>query len=63
MKNLWKFTEIAYLAIAVFFIVEAVLKYKTDFNKSMIFLAFAVVSILMYFFKKWFRKNRFEKRN
>ncbi|MCF6350929.1 MAG: hypothetical protein L3J23_07875 [Flavobacteriaceae bacterium] len=62
MINVYKFFELGYLVIAVFFIIQAVLKFATNPKKAGFFLLFAIISIFMYFFKKWFRKNRFEKK-
>ena len=60
MAKYFKFFEIAYLVIAVVFIVETVLRWNSEPNKAYIFLAFAVLAIFMYFFRKKYRK-RFEK--
>lgn len=62
MMNVYKFFEIGYLLIAVFFIVQAILKFGSDPKKASLFILFAVIAVFMYFFKKWFRKNRFEKK-
>ena len=59
MAKYFKFFEIAYLVIAIVFIVETVLKWNSDRNKAYIFLAFAILAIFMYFFRKKYRK-RFE---
>ncbi len=60
MAKYFKFFEIAYLVIAIVFIVEAVLRWNSDPNKAYIFLAFAVLAVFMYFFRKKYRK-RFQK--
>ena len=59
MTKYFKFFEIAYLVIAVVFIVETFLKWDNDRNKAYIFLVFAVLAVFMYFFRKKYRK-RFE---
>jgi positive regulator of sigma E activity len=59
MTKYFKFFEIAYLVIAIVFIVETFLKWNTDRNKAYIFLVFAVLAVFMYFFRKKYRK-RFE---
>jgi positive regulator of sigma E activity len=59
MAKYFKFFEIAYLVIAIIFIVETILRWNSEPNKAYIFLAFAVLAVFMYFFRKKYRK-RFE---
>lgn len=56
MKRYYKFIEYAYLAVAVFLIVETVRNWE-DNSRSFLFLAMAVMALGMYFFKRWFRKK------
>jgi len=60
MAKYFKFFEIAYLIIAVVFITETILRWNSEPNKAYIFLAFGLLAIFMYFFRKKYRK-RFEK--
>ena len=60
MAKYFKFFEIAYLIIAIVFIVETVLRWNSEPNKAYIFLGISVLAIFMYFFRKKYRK-RFEK--
>ncbi len=60
MAKYFKFFEIAYLIIAVVFIVETIMRWNSEPNKAYIFLAFGLLAIFMYFFRKKYRK-RFEK--
>lgn len=53
----FKFFEIAYLIIAIVFIVETFLRWNSDRNKAYIFMAFAVMAVFMYFFRKKYRKK------
>ena len=57
MAKYFKFFEIAYLVIAVIFIIETVLRWNSEPNKAYIFLAFGLLAIFMYFFRKKFRKR------
>jgi len=57
MKRYYKFIEYAYLIIAVFLMVETFLNWKTEPQKAYLYLAFALLAIFMYFFKKNFRKR------
>lgn len=57
MAKYFKFFEIAYLVIAIIFIVETFLKWNSDRNKAYLFLAFGVMAIFMYFFRKKYRKK------
>jgi len=60
MAKYFKFFEFAYLIIAIIFIVETVLRWNSEPNKAYIFLAFSLLAVFMYFFRKKYRK-RFEK--
>jgi len=53
--------EIVYLVIAVISIIEVVKGWEQDRNRAYIFLAFAVISIFMFFFRRYYRK-KFERR-
>ena len=57
MAKYFKFFEIAYLIIAVVFIIETILRWNSEPNKAYIFLAFSLLAIFMYFFRKKFRKK------
>lgn len=57
MTKYFKFFEIAYLIIAIILIVETFLKWNSDRNMAYIILAFAIMAIFMYFFKKKYRKK------
>lgn len=59
MAKYFKFFEIAYLVIAIIFLVEAIMRWNSEPNKAYIFLAFSVLAVFMYFFRKKYRK-RFE---
>tara|TARA_R110002073_G_scaffold279026_1_gene442808 strand:+ start:37650 stop:37856 length:207 start_codon:yes stop_codon:yes gene_type:complete len=61
MSKFYKFIEIGYLIIAIVFIYEGVTKFNSEREKAYMFLLFAVLAVVMYFFKKRFRK-RFEER-
>jgi len=60
MLKLYKLIEYLYLAFAVFFTFEAIRIFATDSKKALLFLFFAVMAIFMFFFKRRFRKRRFE---
>ena len=57
MAKYFKFFEIAYLIIAIVFIVETFLRWNSDRNKAYIFMVFAVMAVFMYFFRKKYRKK------
>jgi positive regulator of sigma E activity len=57
MVKYFKFFEFAYLVIAIIFIVETVLNWNLNRQKSYIYLAFSVLAIFMYFFRKKYRKK------
>lgn len=62
MNKFWKIFEYGYLLIAIVFIVETVLHWNIDRDKSYLMLLFAIVAIFMYFFKRRFR-FKFQNRN
>lgn len=57
MAKYYKFFEIAYLLIAIVFLVETILNWNTERQKAYIFLAFSALAVFMYFFRKKFRKK------
>ncbi len=56
MKLLGLF-KYAFLGFFVLFFIEFLLNFKSDFNKSIIFLFFSILALLVY----WFR-NKYQKR-
>lgn len=57
MKTYFKFVEYAYLLIGLFFIEELIRTWGKDDNKNFLFGVFAIICILMYFFRRWWRKK------
>lgn len=57
MKKLNKLFEIAYLAIAIVFFINAATTFGTNSNKALLFGGFAIMAIFMYFFKRKMRKK------
>ena len=57
MVKYFKFFEFAYLVIAVVFVVETVLNWNENRQKAYIYLAFSVLAVFMYFFRKKYRKK------
>ena len=57
MVRYFKFFEYAYLIIAIFFVVESILNWNENRQKSYIYLAFSVVAVFMYFFRRNNRKK------
>ena len=62
MNNFWKFLQYGYLIIAVIFLVEAALARKDDISKALFMLGFSIFILLIFFFKRKFRK-KIEKKN
>lgn len=58
MKMFSKFLEVAYAVIGVFFLIDGVLTWTDDREKAYISIAFGLVAIGMFFFKRNFRKKR-----
>ena len=59
----FKIFEFVYLAIAVISIYEVVTNWDTDRGRSYIFIAFAVVSVFMFFFRRHYRKKFRQRQN
>lgn len=57
MVKYFKFFEFAYLVITVVFVVETVLNWNENRQKAYIYLAFSVLAVFMYFFRKKYRKK------
>jgi len=56
MKS-YKISEIIYLCIALISIVEVFLTWNFNRNRAYIFFGFAVISVLMAFFRRHYRKK------
>ncbi|WP_347175136.1 hypothetical protein [Polaribacter uvawellassae] len=63
MNTLWKYLQYAYLIIAIVFLVEAILGWNTNRERSYLMLGFAVFITLVFFFKRYFRKKVQSKNN
>ncbi len=62
MNKIWKFLQYGYFVIALIFLVEAILTWKEDQNKALFILGFSIFILLIFFFKRNFRK-KIEKRS
>ncbi|MBT4680249.1 MAG: hypothetical protein P8Q53_06885 [Flavobacteriaceae bacterium] len=62
MNNIWKFLQYGYLIIALILLVEAIIEWKDDQNKALFMLGLSIFILLIFFFKRNFRK-KIEKRN
>ena len=51
------FFKYAFLGFFVLFFIEFLLNFKSDFNKSIVFLLLSILSVVVY----WFR-NKYQKR-
>jgi len=57
MNTLWKYLQYGYLIIAFLFLIEAILGWNEDREKSYLMIGFAVFITLVFFFKRYFRKK------
>jgi FtsH-binding integral membrane protein len=62
MNRIWKFFQYGYLIVALICLVEGVTRWNAERSRSYLFLGFAFFIILVFFFKRHFRK-KVEKRN
>lgn len=57
MTKYFKFFEIAYLIIAIFFVVETFLTWNVQREKAYLYLIFSLLAVFMYFFRRKYRKK------
>jgi L-asparagine transporter-like permease len=62
MNKLWKFFQYGYLMIAFICIIEGIVRWNSDKSRSFLFIGFATLITIVFFFKRHFRK-KVEKRN
>ncbi len=62
MTNIWKFLQYGYLIISAIFLIEAIIEWKDNQRKAILMLCFSIFILLIFFFKRKFRK-KIEKRN
>ena len=55
--KVFKFFELAYLGIMVFFLYQAYQDWGKEESRTILYVCFAGVAIFMYFFKRNFRKK------
>lgn len=53
----FKYFEFAYLAFAVFFIIEALRIWAESESRAYLYLFFSALAVFMFFFKRRFRKK------
>lgn len=62
MNKIWKYTQYGYLVVALVLVVDAVMRWNTDPNQAYLSIAFAIFMLLIFLFKRNFRK-KIEQRN
>lgn len=62
MNTFWKYLQYGYLVIAIVLVVEGVINWNTNRENSYSFFGFAILIILLFLFKRKFRR-KIEKRN
>jgi len=61
MIKILRYTEYLYIIVAAFSVYRIFTDWNTDRSMAYLFLFFAVISTLMFFFRRTYRK-KFEKR-
>lgn len=61
MNKLWKFIQYGYLLVGVIFLIEGIVRWNTEREKSYIMFGFAIFITLIFFFKRKFRRKIEEK--
>jgi len=57
MNKVWGFIQYGYLVVGIIFFVEGILKWDSDRQEAYIMFGFAIFIILIFFFKRKFRKK------
>jgi hypothetical protein len=57
MNTLWKYLQYGYLVVGIIFFIEAILIWNEDREKSYVMIGFSIFIILVFFFKRVFRKK------
>ena len=57
MTKIFRFFAVAYLFVAVFFFHQAFIEWNQEGGRSYVYLFFAILAVLMFFFKRNFRKR------
>ena len=60
MQKLNRVFEILYLIIAIVFFITAITTLSTDKTKALLYGAFAIMAVFMFFFKRRYRKKWYE---
>ncbi|HET8885880.1 MAG TPA: hypothetical protein VFM70_05955 [Salinimicrobium sp.] len=58
MMKFYKLIEYAYLAFALFFLIEAFRIWEAEENKAYLYLGFVVIAVFMFFFRRKFRRRQ-----
>jgi len=62
MNKIWSIFQYAYLVIAVVFLIDGILGWNSDKEKSLLQFGFAIFITIIFFFKRKFRR-KIEERN
>jgi len=58
----FKYFEFAYIAFAIFFIIEAIRTWEYSQGRAYLYLFFSALAVFMFFFRRRFR-NKIEQKN
>jgi len=62
MEKFRRIIEYGYLLVSIVFAVETVISWNEDRERAYLMMAFSILAVFMYFFKRRFRK-KLESRN
>ncbi len=57
MNKIWGFIQYGYLVVGIVFFIEAILKWNSDKEESLIMFGFGIFITLIFFFKRKFRRK------
>jgi hypothetical protein len=62
MNKIWKFTQYGYIVVSIVLLIDAGLRWNDKRDQAYLSIAFAVFMLLIFLFKRNFRK-KIERRN
>ena len=62
MNKIWRYTQYGYLVVAVVLLIDAATRWSADRSQAYFSIAFAIFMLLIFLFKRNFRK-KIERRN
>ena len=62
MNKLWKVIQFGYIIVAIILVIESIITWNSDRPKAYFYIVFAFLFVILFYFKRHFRK-KIEARN